>query len=187
MQASKIVWDNLVREKIYKTQLSAAGISVGENDVWSALLENQSVKTNPQFLNAAGLFDENKLKEFLALAKSDDPATWTAWSNFMGQLKTGLETTTYNNLITAGVGASLKEGELQYLTDNTKITSQYVYVPYSSVADSLVTVTKSEIETYIKANPSSFKVEASTDIKYVKFDIIATQADANAIEKELGT
>ena len=186
MQASKIVWDNLVREKIYKTQLSAAGISVGENDVWSALLENQSVKTNPQFLNAAGLFDENKLKEFLALAKSDDPATWTAWSNFMGQLKTGLETTTYNNLITAGVGASLKEGELQYLTDNTKITSQYVYVPYSSVADSLVTVTKSEIETYIKANPSSFKVEASTDIKYVKFDIIATQADANAIEKELG-
>ena len=185
MQASKIVWDNLVRERIYKKQLSEAGITVGENDVWSALIENQSVKTNPQFLNAAGLFDENKLKEFLALTKSDDPATWTAWSNFMGQLKAGLETTTYNNLITAGVGASLKEGELQYLSDNTKITSQYVYVPYSTVADSLITVTKSEIETYIKANPTSFKVDASTDIKYVKFDIVPTQADEAAIQKEV--
>ncbi|MDG1040451.1 MAG: SurA N-terminal domain-containing protein [Polaribacter sp.] len=185
MQASKMVWDNLVREKIYKTQLSAAGVSVGENDVWIALTENQSVKTNPQFLNAAGLFDENKLKEFLAIAKSDDPATWTAWSNFMGQLKTGLETTAYNNLITAGVGASLKEGELQYLTDNTKISSQYVYVPYASVPDSLVTVTKSDIETYIKANPTAFKVEASTDIKYVKFAIVPTQEDANAIKNDV--
>lgn len=187
MQASKIVWDNLVREKIYQTQLSAAGVTVGENDVWSALINNQSVKTNPQFLNAAGLFDEGKLKEYLALMKSDDPTMWASWSSFMGQLKSGLETTTYNNLITSGIGASLKEGELQYLTDNTKITSQYVYVPFTSVADSLVAVNKSEIETYIKANPASFKVEASTDIKYVKFDIVPTLADEDAIKKEVAS
>ena len=186
MQASKIVWDNLVRERIYKTQLAAAGINVGENDVWTALIQNQSVRTNQQFLNAAGLFDENKLKEFLALAKSDDPATWNAWANFMGQLKSGLETSTYNSLITAGVGASLKEGELKYVTDNTKINAQYVYVPFTTVADSLVTVTKSEIEAYIKANPTSFKVEASADIRYVKFDIIPTKADEDAIKKEVG-
>tara|TARA_R110002124_G_scaffold63258_1_gene172580 strand:- start:57 stop:2177 length:2121 start_codon:yes stop_codon:yes gene_type:complete len=185
MQASKIVWDNLVREKIYKTQLAAAGISVGENDVWNALIDNQSIKTDERFLNAAGLFDEGKLKEFLALAKEDNLEVWNAWSNFMGQLKSGLETTTYNNLITAGVGASLKEGELQYVTDNTKITSQYVYVPFTTVADSLVTVTKSEIETYIKANPESFKVDASTDLKYVKFDIVATKTDEEAIEKDV--
>jgi len=185
MQASKIVWDNLVREKIYQTQLSAAGVTVGENDVWSALIDNQSVKTNPQFLNAAGLFDEGKLKEYLALIKSDDPAMWASWSSFIGQLKNGLETTTYNNLITAGIGASLKEGELEYLTDNTKITSQYVYVPFATVADSLATVTKSEIETYIKENPASFKVDASTDIKYVKFDIVPTQADEDAIKIEV--
>jgi peptidyl-prolyl cis-trans isomerase D len=185
MQASKIVWDNLVREKIYETQLAAAGVVVGENDVWSALIDNPSIKTDQRFLNAAGLFDEGKLKEFLALAKEDNSEVWNAWSGFMGQLKSGLETTTYNNLITAGVGASLKEGELQYLSDNTKITSQYVYVPYTTVADSLVTVTKSEIESYIKANPTTFKVDASTDIKYVKFDIVPTQADEDAIKKEV--
>ncbi|WKD86020.1 Chaperone SurA [Polaribacter huanghezhanensis] len=185
MQASKIVWDNLVREKIYQTQLADAGITVGENDVWSALIDNQSIKTDQRFLNAAGLFDEGKLKEFLALAKDDNSEVWNAWSGFMGQLKSGLETSTYNNLITAGVGASLKEGELQYLTDNTKITSQYVYVPYATVADSLITVTKSEIETYIKANPVTFKVDASTDIKYVKFDIVPTQGDLDAIKKEV--
>ena len=185
MQASKNVWNNLVREKIYQVQLAEAGISLGENDVWSALIENQSVNTDQRFLNAAGLFDEGKLKEFLALAKDDNSDVWNSWSTFMGQIKIGLEITTYNDLITAGLGASLKEGELQYLNDNTKITSQYVYVPYATVADSLITISKSEIETYIKANPASFRVEASTDVKFVKFDITATQEDEAAIKKEV--
>ena len=185
MQASKTVWENLVREKIYQTQLADAGITVGESDVWNALIENPSVKSNPQFLNAAGLFDEGKFKEFLALAKSDNAPLWNSWSAYMGQIKSSLENTTYNNLITAGLGASLKEGELQYLNDNTKITAQYVHVPYTTVSDSLVKVNKSEIEAYVKANASSFKVEASRDIKIVKFDIIATQADEDAIKNEV--
>lgn len=185
MQASKIVWDNLVREKIYQSQLANSGVNVGENDVWSSIIENQSVKTNPQFLNAAGLFDENKLKEYLAITKSDDPVLWNSWATFMGNIKTGLETTTYNDLITAGLGASLKEGELEYLNNNTKINSQFVFVPFASVSDSLVTVTKSEIEAYIKAHPVNFQVEASSDIKFAKFDIVATKGDEDAIEKEL--
>ena len=185
MQASKQVWNNLVREKIYQAQLAEAGIEVGENDVWNALIENPSVKNNPQFLNAANLFDEGKLREYLAITKSDNPALWNQWSNFMGQIKTGLENTTYNNLITAGLGASLKEGELQYLNDNTKITSQYVYVPFTTVSDSLVKVTKSEIEAYIKKNPKSFKVDASSDLKYVKFNIVPTKGDEDAIKAEV--
>ena len=185
MQASKQVWNNLVREKIYQNQLAEAGIEVGENDVWSALIENQSVKNNQQFFNNAGLFDEGKLKEYLALAKSDNSPVWKQWAAFMGQIKTGLENTTYNNLIAAGLGASLKEGEMQYLNDNTKITSQFVYVPFTTISDSLVTVTKSEIETYIKANPATFKVEASSDLKYVKFNIVPTKGDEDDIKKEV--
>ena len=185
MQASKTVWSNLVREKIYQNQLAEAGIEVGENDVWNALIENPSINTDQRFLNSAGMFDEGKLKEFLVLAKSDSPEVWNTWSAFMGRIKTGLENTTYNNLITAGLGASLKEGELQYLNNNTKITSQFVYVPFTTVSDSLVTVTKSEVERYIKENPTNFKVDASSDLKYVKFDIVPTKGDEDAIEKEV--
>jgi len=71
------------------------------------------------------------------------------------------------------------------LNNNTKITSQFVYVPFTTISDSLVSVTKSEIERYIKANPTNFKVEASADLKYVKFNIIPTKGDEEAIEKEV--
>jgi peptidyl-prolyl cis-trans isomerase D len=187
MQASKTVWNNLVREKIYQTQLADAGITVGESDVWNALVENPSIKSDPSYQNEAGLFDESKLKEFLATIKEDSSqqATWNAWTNYMAQIKSNLETTTYNNLITAGLGSSLKEGESQYLNDNTKITSQFVYVPFSTVSDSLIKVTKSEINTYVKAHASNFEVDATRDVKIVRFNILPTTQDEEAIKKDV--
>ena len=65
MQATKTVWDNIVRKKIYQAQLDKAGIVLGENDVWAELKNSPSVKDNPQFQNEAGLFDELRLKQFL--------------------------------------------------------------------------------------------------------------------------
>ncbi|MGB0891526.1 MAG: peptidylprolyl isomerase [Flavobacteriaceae bacterium] len=187
MQASKTVWDRIVRKKIYQNQLSKAGITVGESDVWNEVVNSPSVKGNAQFLNEAGLFDELKLKEFLATEKENKSQMWTAWSNYMNQIRDNAETNTYNKLVTAGLGASLKEGKSQYFADNTKFNSQFVYVPYTSVADSLVSVSKGEIESYISENASNFKVEESRDISYVKFDIIATPEDENAIKTEVAS
>ena len=187
MEASNTVWNSLVRQKIYQAQLAEAGITVGESDVWNALIETPSIKNNPQYQNEIGLFDQEKLKEFLKIIKEDvnQKATWTAWTNYMSQIKKNLENTTYNALITAGLGASLKEGEAQYFNTTAKVTSQYVYVPYTTVADSIVKVTKSEIDSYVKAHVSNYKVEASRDLNIVKFDILPTAEDEAAIKNEV--
>ena len=185
MQASKNVWDNIVRKKIYQNQLLEAGITVGESDVWSEVINTPSVKNNPQFQNEIGLFDELKFKQFLADTKENNSQMWSAWSNYMNKIRENSEKNTYNNLVTAGLGASLKEGEFKYFSDNTKLTTQFVFVPYSSIADSLVTVSKSEISSYIKENPVNFKVDESRDISYVQFDITPTSSDENIIKEEV--
>ena len=187
MQASKTVWDNIVRKKIYQNQLSEAGITVGEADVWNEVINAPSVKNNPQFLNEAGLFDEEKLKQFLADTKENNEQMWSAWSNYMNQIRDNAERNTYNNLVTAGLGASLKEGETAYFIENTKLNSQFVFVPYTTIADSLVAISKSEIEAYVKANPTNFKVDESRDISYVKFDIVATTEDETVIKNDVAT
>jgi peptidylprolyl isomerase/peptidyl-prolyl cis-trans isomerase D len=187
MQATKTVWDNILRKKIYQNQLSEAGITVGEEDVWNEIINAPSVKDNPQFLNEAGLFDEAKFKQFLATEKENKSQMWLAWSNYMNQIRDNSERNTYNNLVTAGLGASLKEGESEYLIENTKMGAQFVYVSYASVADSLVTVSKSEIESYIEDNSNDFQVDASRDLSYVKFDITATTEDKEAIKSDVAT
>ncbi len=183
MQATKTVWDNIVRKKIYKNQLSEAGITVGETDVWNEIIKDPSLKTNPQFLNEAGLFDEFKLKQFIKTSLEKKSKITTS----LNKIRDNKEVSIYNNLVAAGLGASLKEGETAYFTENTKLNSQFVFVPYSTISDSLVTITKSEVKAYIKANPSTFKVEESRDISFVKFDITATLADEEVLKTNVAT
>ena len=185
MQAANAVWSNILRKKIYKNQLSEAGITVGEQDVWNEVINTSSVQNNPQFQNEAGLFDELKFKQFLADTKENNQDMWSAWSNYMNQIKDNAETNTYNKLVTAGLGASLKEGETAYLIENTKLSGQFVYIPYTSIADSLVKIKRSEIASYIEENKAEFKVEASRDLSYVKFDSTATAEDEEAIKQSV--
>jgi peptidyl-prolyl cis-trans isomerase D len=187
MQAAKTVWDNIVRKKVYANQLEEAGISIGEADVWNEVVNAQFVQSNPQYQNEAGLFDESKFKQFLANEKENKTQLWSQWSNYMNQIRDNSERNTYNNLVTAGLGASLKEGELEFMIENTKLNAQFVYVPYTSIADSLVKIKKSEVEAYIKSHPDQFTVEASRDLFYVKFDITATQQDEQAIKNDVAT
>ncbi|WP_088323902.1 peptidylprolyl isomerase [Polaribacter tangerinus] len=185
MQAAKAVWNNILRQKIYENQLEKAGISVGEEDVWNEVINAPSVQNNPQFQNEGGLFDEGKFKTFLATTKQENPAMWSAWSNYMNQIKNNAATNTYNKLVSAGLGASLKEGENAYKIENTKIDASFVYVPYSSIADSLVSIKKSEVASYIKEHASDFQTEATRDLSYVQFNITATPQDEEVIKQEV--
>lgn len=184
MQAAKTVWNNLLRQKVYETQLNEAGITIGEADIMNALYDSPSVKGDARF-QTTGIFDKEKLKEHLATIKADASPEWSLWQNYMVSLKNNLQKTTYDNLVGAGLGASLKEGEAQYLTENTKLTSDFVYVPFTFIKDSTIQVTKGEIGTYIKNHASEFQVEETRDINFVKFDIEATPEDEEAIKSQV--
>ncbi|SEC80628.1 peptidyl-prolyl cis-trans isomerase D [Tenacibaculum sp. MAR_2009_124] len=186
MQAAKNVWNSLLRQKIYEAQLENAGITVGEADIMNALIESSGVQNQERF-QTEGIFDRSKFTEFLATIKEANGDEWRAWQGYMGSLKSNLEKTTYDNLVTSGLGASLKEGENKYLTENTKISGKYVYAPYTLIADSLVTVTKGDVKKYIESHASDYEVEASRDVKFVKFDIKPTSEDEAVIEKNVAS
>ncbi|CAA0226842.1 peptidylprolyl isomerase [Tenacibaculum maritimum] len=184
MQAAKTVWNNLVRQRIYQKQLEEAGITVGESDIMNAIYEAPSIQNDPRF-QTEGVFDKEKLKEHLATIKDENNAEWKAWQNYMLSLKESIEKKTYDNLVSAGLGASLKEGENQYFTENTKVDASYVYVPYTSIPDSTVTIKKSEVKRFLENHSADFQVEASRDISFVKFDVVPTAKDEEAIKNEV--
>jgi peptidylprolyl isomerase/peptidyl-prolyl cis-trans isomerase D len=187
MQAVNAVWENIIRKKIYQNQLAEAGITIGEADVWNEIIRAPFVQNSPEYQNEAGLFDEQKFKQFLADTKENNKDLWAQWSNYMNQIKENLATTTYNNLITAGLGASLKEGENEYIYENKKLNAEYVYVPFTSISDDVVKIKKSEVEAYIKDHEADFKVDASVDISYVSFDILPTLEDENELKSDVAS
>jgi parvulin-like peptidyl-prolyl isomerase len=188
-QAMNAVWENMVSEQIFKTQLENAGIVIGEQDVWQAIISLPAIQNSPIFKNEAGLFEEDKLKEYIANLKESaevgDNAAWLEWLRTEKSIRTNLERTTYSNLVSIGLGATLKEGERAYFLSKTKITGQFVQVPFSSIEDSKITITDEEIQKYISKREKEFKTEALRDIKYVKFDIKASKEDETSLRDEL--
>jgi len=184
-------WNSLVREKIYETQLKKSGIIVGEKDIWDAIVSQFSLQNNPQFMNEIGLFDQEKLKEYIATLQDNageneqGSAAWISWLAYEKNIKKGLEQNTYNALIKAGLGRTLTEGKINHFYQNTNVDLKYVYVSFLSVNDSLVKVTTDDLKNYIKKYPKEFKVNESRNIKFVSFDIKATEDDENEIKSQL--
>ena len=181
MQAVNAVWNSMVSEKIFQSQLEKAGIVVGEKDIWDAMVALPEIQNSPLFKNEINLFDEEKLKEYIANMKDEADAgnskAWTNWLATEKSIKQNLERQAYSSLVSVGLGASLEEGKRDYTFDNTKMDAKFVFVPYSSIADSLSYVSKDEIQDYLEENSKRFKPEATRTLKYVKFDIIPSAED----------
>lgn len=186
-------WNSLVREKIYQTQLEKSGIVVGEKDVWDAIVAQISAQNNPQFMNEVGMFDEEKLKEYIATLKDNSEedeagaAAWISWVNYENTIKDNLEQNTYNQLIRSGLGSTLKEGERKYYFDNINVDVDYVFVRFNSVPDSLISIPQDEIRNYVKSHPKEFTVPESRDIQYVQFKVEPTEEDEAEIQSELNS
>jgi len=189
MQAVNAVWNNLVGEKIFQSQLEQAGIVVGEKDIWDAMVSLPEIQNSPLFKNEIGLFNEEKLKEYIANMKADAEAgnnqAWLNWLETEKSIKQNLERQAYTTLVSAGLGASLKEGERDYLYQNTKMDAQFVYVPYASIDDEAAKVSKKEIQEYLKKNSKRFKSEATRTLEYVKFDIVPSEEDEENTRMEV--
>ena len=191
-QAMNRVWENELRAKVMQSQYDALGIAV-ERDYMRDLLK-QNLTAFEEFKNEAGLFDEDKLNEFIANLKAistetttlgGTPINYQSWTTFEQNVAVSGVQQTYFNLVKAGITGTLTEGELDYQLENDKVDLKYVQVPYSSIPDSLITVKKSEIEAYMKRFPKKYEVEASRDLIYVEFKEEASLADEQAIQDNL--
>ncbi|WP_100614189.1 peptidylprolyl isomerase [Confluentibacter citreus] len=191
-QVINSIWDQEVRKAIMETQFEKLGMTVEKDQMRDVL--RTALGGSAEFLNEAGLFDENKLNEFIANLKeispnpgyiSGQPITYSDWVNYEKSLASSALQQNYFNMVKAGLTGTLAEGELEHKLEGNKVDLKYVQIPYSSIVDSTVVVSKSEISDYIKKHEKQYQVEASTDIKYVEFKEEASVEDENVLKEEL--
>ena len=182
-QAVNRVWDQKLREVILNEQVDELGIRAGEGQITN--LVRSQMAGNPNFTNQAGMFDENRLREYVANLKETSPEAYQQWQQFTSNLAKTAKLNTYYNMVSAGIGATLLEGEQAYRLQNDNINMKFVQVPYSSIPDSEVEVTKSDIKSYLEDHKSRFETEASRNIQYVIFNESASNDDKSEAKKEI--
>lgn len=184
MQVINQVWENKIRKTILGEQFEELGIGI-EQDQIVDFLRTTGYAQNPEFQNGNGQFDPNRFKQTVADWKVNNPAQYEAWLQTENEIIQLAKEQTYFNMVKAGVGATLKEGELDYKLANEKMDIKYVRVPYTSIPDSTITVTKSEIADYVNDHKEEYKQEAARDIQYVYFEEKPSETDDLAIKEAI--
>lgn len=186
LQVVNQVWNREVRSEILKQQFEELGISIEKEQIINVIKANPSFATNPNFQNEAGVFSEEKVIEFVRELKTTSPeAGYRQWQLQEDILINSSKENSYFNLIKAGVGVTLKEGEIAYKLESDKIDIKFVQVPYTSIADSTITVTDKEVEAYIRAHTDEFEEEALRSVRYVYFEEKPSEEDENDIKNKL--
>lgn len=178
-QAANRVWDQEVSIALLSAQFEKLGIRAGEKHVIEALKADQNIGQNPLFLNAAGVFDIAKFREYFKA----NPEQAQLIKDREKDAELNAKYQIYNTLVKAGVYTTESEGKLRYEMEANKVSFDYVSVLFSTVKDSDVKVSDAEITDFMSKNEKKYKADETREIEYVLIEDKASAED----EKEVKT
>ncbi|MDB9721347.1 SurA N-terminal domain-containing protein [Winogradskyella sp.] len=191
-QAMNAIYNQELRKVILDAEFNKLELSV-EKDEMRDLLKT-SFSSYPEFQDQNGSFDVNRLNAFIANLKDVQPESvqlsnfqvnYESWANNENTIASNAIQQSYFNMIKAGVGSTIAEAKDEYLGESKTVDISFVQIPYTSIADSLVKVTKSEVQDFIKKNKEDYQVEATNKIVYVEFKEEASKQDEDNIKAGL--
>ncbi|MET1258958.1 peptidylprolyl isomerase [Flagellimonas sp. DF-77] len=183
-QLVNTIFDQEVRKELLNQQFEDLGIAI-ESDQIVEFVKTTGYAQIPDFQDENGIFNAEIFKNAIADWKINDPLRYDAWLQDEKNIMQAAKEQMYFNLIKAGVGATLAEGEFDYRLANDKVDLQYVRVPYSSIADSMIQVSKDEIAAYIKEHEADYKQDKARDLRFVFFEEKASADDENQVRDAL--
>lgn len=194
------VWQSYVNNKLIAEQAEKLGLKVTDAEIQSIIdqgthpLLRQTPFRNPQ----TGMFDKDMLKKFLVdyanLNASQMPAQYVEYYQKMGAFWQFVEKTLaqstlaekYQNLVTKSLISNPVAAEDAFNSRTEQSDLLLAGVPYSSINDSTVQVSDSEIKDRYNEKKEQFKQLVETrDIRYIDVKVVPSDADRKAVEKEV--
>ena len=194
------VWQSYVNNKLIAEQAEKLGLKVTDAEIQSIIdqgthpLLMQTPFRNPQ----TGMFDKDMLKKFLVdyanLNASQMPAQYVEYYQKMGAFWQFVEKTLaqntlaekYQNLVTKSLISNPVAAEDAFNARTEQSDLLLAGVPYTSINDSTVQVSDSEIKARYDEKKEQFKQLVETrDIRYIDVKVVPSDADRKAVEKEV--
>ncbi len=182
-------WDLLIARYAIVPQYEKVGIKVTDTEVID-MISGTNIDENIRqaFINQeTGVFDRAMLGNYINRLKASPVGSEerVRWELFQKDLKPGRERIKFENLLLKANFVTTAEAERQYHLQTDVAEVKFVYIPYSSVSDSLAQVSDSEIENYYDEHKERFKTENTRDLKYVSFPLTASSQDTVEIREEM--
>ena len=187
------VWQTYINNKLIEVEAKKLGLQVSDAEILDVIEQGvhpllmQTPFNNPQ----TGAFDKDILKKFLVDYENVNqlPAQYKEYYMKMGAfwnfiektLKESLLAEKYQNLIAKSLISNPVAAEDAFAARTQQTDVLLAAIPYSSVADSTIIVSSSDIKERYNKNKEAFKQLTETrDIKYI--DVLVTPSEADRAE-----
>jgi len=177
-------WQQLIREKILSEQYEKLGIDVSEEEVDDLVLGNNPHPVVLQLFTdqQTGSFNKSFLINFLKQTEVDETAK-RYWLFFEDEIVNDRMNTKYNTMIAKGLYVTSKQVEYDQKLSANSVDFSFIGKNYSTISDSLITITQSEINQYYEKHKESFRRTALRDVEYVTFDVVPSEEDIRQAEE----
>ena len=196
-QVKDMVWNSYVQSQLIEKEAEKLGLTVTDQELQNILAEG----TNPMLLQTpfvnqqTGRFDAAALKKFLAdykAQKNTNPqmaeqyaTIYKFWTFMEKQLRTQLLAQKYQNLLAHCFLSNPVEAKMAFKEENEESQIQLASFPYSSIDDSKIQVSESELkEKYNQLKPRFKQYVETRDIKYIDIQVDASATDKAALKKQ---
>lgn len=196
-QVKDMVWNSYVQNKLVEKEANELGLTVTDQEMQNIL--NQG--TNPMLMQTpfvnqqTGRFDASSLKKFLAEyknSKTTNPqmaqqyeSIYKYWTFVEKQLRTQLLAQKYQSLLAHCFVSNSVEAKMAFKEENEESQIQLAAFPYTSIEDSKVQVSESDLKAkYDELKPRFKQYVESRDVKYVDILVEPSAADKNALKKQ---
>ena len=187
------VWQSYINNKLIEAEAKKLGLQVSDAEILDVIEQGvhpllmQTPFRNPQ----TGAFDKDMLKKFLVEYENANqlPAQYKEYYMQMGAfwnfiektLKESLLAEKYQELIAKSLISNPVSAEDAFAARTQQTDVLLAAIPYSSVADSTITISSSDIKARYNKNKEAYKQLMETrNIKYI--DVLVTPSEADRAE-----
>ena len=185
-QIREQTWMGLVRNLTMQDIYENLGIAVTPNELFD-LVQGENPHAIIQNLfrdQKTGTVNRQALIQFLKYQQNNSTGPeHNYWLFVENQIQEERSFTKYNNLLTKGIYTTTDEAKQSIEGKNKKVDIEYVGKPFSSITDNEVSVSQAEAEKYYETHKEKYKQEASREIEYLVFPVVASKSDEDKVVK----
>lgn len=191
-QIREQAWNQYVQDMLAQEEYAKLGINVGDSELENMLLSEKephpSLKNTAIFQDESGNFSRAKFAEYIRSFGDGTPEAEqrrAQWSAFEKSIIETEERSKYTNLIKKAVYVPKWQVEFDNANKTQSADIKYVFAPYTTVQDSEISVTDSDLSSYLSRNASQFKQKEGRIIEYVTFAVRPSAADSAQVLKSV--
>ncbi len=176
-------WQDMVREYITMDEYQELGVSVSTDELMDMVQGRNPHPVITQLFAdpETGILNRSFLVQFIR-TMNDDPsgAQKTIWLYLENEIMKDRTFSKYNNLISKGLYVTNMEAGNNAKESSKRTDINFIVQRFTSISDSAISYTESDLQKYYKANQKDHKQEASRDIEYLIYEVNASEEDDRA-------